>query len=63
MSKHKAVILSPFLVIAVNIAVAYLFGHFIGNWAFIPMILIGWGVWSFFILRFGGMDSIRKWLQ
>jgi len=27
------------------------------------MILIGWTLWLFFILKYGGVDSIKKWLD
>ena len=63
LTKKKIVIASPFLIIAVNFGVAYTFGGIIGKWAFIPMILIGWLLWLFFILKYGGVDSIQKWLK
>ena len=63
MTNQRVVILSPFLIITVNFGLAFLFGQFIGKWAFIPMISIGWVLWLFFILKFGGTDSIRNWLK
>jgi membrane protease YdiL (CAAX protease family) len=63
MTKKRIVVLSPFLIIATNLGVAYAFGQIIGKWAFIPMILIGWVLWSFFILQYGGKVSITKWLK
>ncbi len=60
-SKH-IVIASPFLIIAANFGAAYIFGHLIGKWAFMPMILIGWGLWLFFILKYAGINSIKNWL-
>ena len=63
MKKNPIVILSPFIIIAVNLFVAYAFGLIIGKWAFIPMILIGWVLWSFFILKYGGLKSIKRWLK
>ena len=62
-TKNNIVIASPFLIIATNIVVAYVFGQIIGKWAFIPMILIGWTLWLFFILKYGGTESIKKWLK
>ncbi len=62
-AKNKIVIVSPFLIIAANFGVAYIFGQIIGKWAFIPMILVGWALWLFFILKFGGVGSIKKWLK
>ena len=63
MADKRIVILSPFLVIGVNFGAAYIFGQLIGKWAFIPMISIGWFLWLFFILKFGGTQSIKKWLK
>ncbi|UII77327.1 CPBP family intramembrane metalloprotease [Flagellimonas sp. HMM57] len=62
MTRQRIVLLSPFLIIVINLLTACFFGCVIGKWAFVPMILIGWGLWSFFILRFGGINSIKKWL-
>ncbi|MEL7118182.1 MAG: CPBP family intramembrane glutamic endopeptidase [Bacteroidota bacterium] len=63
MTKERIVLLSPFLIIGANLIVAYTFGQIIGKWAFIPMILMGWMLWSFFIIKYGGIASINKWLQ
>ncbi len=63
MTKRNIVIASPFLIIATNFGVAFLFGALIGKWAFMPMVLIGWALWLFFILKYGGPGSIKKWLQ
>lgn len=63
LKNRTLVILSPFLIITINVIVAIVFGRIIGKWAFIPIILIQWGIFIFFILRFGGSKAIRKWLQ
>ncbi|MGB5982625.1 MAG: CPBP family glutamic-type intramembrane protease [Nonlabens sp.] len=63
MTKERIVILSPLLIIVVNLGNAYLFGHLIGKWAFIPMILVGWSLWLFFIVKYGGKESIIKWIK
>lgn len=63
MTKERLVILSPILVIIVNLCVAVIFGQIIGKWAFIPMMLIGWFLWTALILKFGGVHSVKKWLQ
>ena len=63
MTRQRIVLLSPFLIIAVNFGLAYLCGQLIGKWAFIPMITIGWGLWLFFVLKFGGTESIKSWLK
>ena len=57
------VILSPFLIIAINFLVAVLFGKILGKWAFIPVILIEWCIFLFLIIKFGGLDSIKRWLK
>jgi len=43
--------------------VAILFGKIIGKWAFIPVILIEWSMFLYFILKFGGLESIKRWLK
>ena len=63
MTNKQVVITSPFLVIVTNLATAYAFGSIIGKWAFIPMVVIGWTLWLFFILKFGGRKSLKKWLK
>lgn len=59
----QIVIASPFLVLAVNFALAYLFGTYVGKWAFVPMILFGWMLWLFFILNYGGKEALGHWLK
>ncbi|MEL6918536.1 MAG: type II CAAX endopeptidase family protein [Bacteroidota bacterium] len=63
MTKKQIVVYSPFLIIGVNFGIAYLFGQLIGKWAFVPMISIGWILWLFFILKYGGSKSIKQWLK
>jgi membrane protease YdiL (CAAX protease family) len=63
LTKRNIVIASPFLIITVNFGLAITFGQIIGKWVFIPMILIGWTLWLFFILKYGGLKAIRKWLK
>lgn len=63
MTKKQLVLLSPFLIITVNFGVAFAFQDTLGSWAFAPMILIGWALWLFFILKFGGKESIKQWLK
>lgn len=59
----KAVILSPFAIIAINIIVAIFFGRLIGKWSFIPLILIEWCLFIFFILKYGTKEVINTWLK
>ena len=60
----RIVLISPFLITAINVIVAFSFGEIIGKWAFIPIILIEWILFMFFVLKYGdGKNSIKKWLQ
>lgn len=61
-NRKNIVLASPLLILLSNIITAYVFGARIGKWAFIPMILVGWFLWGFFILKFGGVTAIKKWL-
>jgi uncharacterized protein len=62
-TKKNIVLLSPFLIMAINYLVAIIFGKLIGKWAFIPIILIEWCLFLFFIFQFGGLNSIKSWLK
>lgn len=61
-TKKNLVIFSPFLIILINCLVAIVSGKSIGKWAFIPVILVEWILFLFFVWRFGGIDSIKQWL-
>jgi len=63
LTKKNVVLASPFVIIAMNFIVAYIFGPIIGKWTFIPIILIEWCLFIFFISRIAGKDSILKWLK
>jgi membrane protease YdiL (CAAX protease family) len=63
LSKKKIVLASPFLIIAINFAIAFLFGAIIGKWAFVPIILIEWGLFLYFTFRFTQKETRQKWLQ
>ncbi|GLB53013.1 hypothetical protein NBRC110019_20530 [Neptunitalea chrysea] len=63
LTKRKIVLASPLLIIAINFAIAFLFGKFIGKWAFIPIILIEWYLFVFFILRYTEKETRTAWLQ
>jgi uncharacterized protein len=62
-TKKQIVLASPFIIIAINFVVAYLFGQFIGKWSFIPIILIEWCLFLFFIVKYTDEPTRRKWLQ
>jgi len=62
-SKRSIVIGSPLIIITTNFLSAYFFGALIGKWVFIPIILIEWCWFIFFIARFGGRISIKLWLR
>ncbi|WP_271783434.1 CPBP family intramembrane glutamic endopeptidase [Aquimarina algiphila] len=61
-TKRNIVLVSPFLIIAINFAVAYSFGQLIGKWAFIPIILIEWCLFLYVIFRYAEKESIKKWM-
>ena len=60
----RIVLISPFLITIVNVIIAFTFGEIIGKWAFIPIVLIEWVLFLFFVFKYGGgAASIKKWLQ
>ncbi len=62
--KHqKIVLISPFVIIGINVIVAIVFGGLIGKWAFIPLILIEWGLFLFFVLKYGQNNVVKNWLK
>ena len=63
LTKKQIVLGSPFLIIAINFGIAFLFGNIIGEWAFIPIILIEWCFFLFFILKYTEKETRKKWLQ
>lgn len=63
LTKKEIVVASPFLIIAVNFGIAFLFGSIIGKWAFIPVILIEWTLFLFFIFKFTEKTTRKNWLQ
>jgi len=63
MEKRTVVILSPFLIMLVNLLVAVVAGQYIGKWAFLPIILIEWVLFLFFIFFYGGAESLKRWLK
>ena len=63
LTTKQIVLISPFLIIAINFGTAFLFGSIIGKWAFIPIILIEWCLFLFFILRCSTKTTRKKWLQ
>tara|TARA_B100000949_G_C14281283_1_gene451961 strand:+ start:2581 stop:3219 length:639 start_codon:yes stop_codon:yes gene_type:complete len=63
LTKKQIVLASPFLIIAINFGSAFMFGGIIGKWAFIPIILIEWCLFLFFIYKYSDRESRTKWLQ
>lgn len=63
LSKREIIIASPFLIISVNLIVAVLFGKIFQKWAFIPIILIEWCLFLFFILKFTDKETRVSWLK
>ena len=63
LSKKNIVLASPFLIIAINFGIAFLFGNIIGKWAFMPIILIEWCLFLFFVLKYTKKETRKQWLQ
>lgn len=59
----KFILFTPFLIIGINSLVAILFGKLIGKWAFIPLIIIEWGLFLYFILKYSPKGTIKEWLK
>lgn len=62
-SKKQIVLSSPFVIIAINFGIAFLFGNIIGKWAFIPIILIEWCLFLYCILKYSDKETRKAWLQ
>ena len=62
-NKRRLVLLSPFVIIAINFVTAVIAGDIIGKWAFVPIILIEWCLFMAVVLWAGGIDSVKKWLR
>ncbi|CAM3411761.1 CPBP family intramembrane glutamic endopeptidase [Aequorivita lipolytica] len=62
-TKKEIVLASPFLIIAISFGIAFLFGNIIGKWAFIPIILIQWCLFIFFIFKYTDKETRKKFLQ
>lgn len=63
LTRKRIVLASPFLIIAISFGIAFLFGNIIGKWAFIPIILVQWCLFMFFILRYTEKATRKKFLQ
>lgn len=62
-SNRNLVLASPFLIIAINFCVAFIAGHYIGKWAFVPIILIEWCLFLFFIIRYTTEGQRKLWIS
>lgn len=62
-SKARLVLGSPFIIIAINFATAFITGDLIGKWAFVPIILIEWVLFMAVVLWAGGVNDIKQWLR
>ncbi|MFT6035433.1 MAG: hypothetical protein ACJAT1_002465 [Marivirga sp.] len=62
-SRKDIVIGSPFLIIGINFGIAFLFGGIIGKWASVPIILIEWCLFLFFIFRYTDKEIRKSWLK
>ena len=62
-TKKQVILVSPFLIIAINFGIAFLFGKIIGKWAFIPIILIEWCLFLYFIFGYTEKETRKTWLK
>lgn len=60
--QRSIVIASPLLIIITNYISALCFGELIGKWAFVPIIIVEWCLFAFFIKRYSSEISLKKWL-
>lgn len=62
--KNQYIVLaSPFIIIFTNFLVALAFGPFLDKWTFIPIILVEWCLFAFFIFKYAGAVAIQQWVQ
>lgn len=62
-TRDALIALSPFAVSAIGFLTAHLAGQVMGVWAWIPVNLVLWSMFSLFIVIGGGRQAIRQWLQ
>ena len=62
MKKNLLVVLSPFAVVGIGSLVIRLSSVYLGVWAWVPWILVYWGMMGLLTFWFGGKASIKKWL-
>ena len=62
-SRQRLVLLSPLVIIGVGHLTARLAGGVVGIWAWLPMIVVVWGMFGFMIAWGGGGEAVRRWLQ
>lgn len=60
--KRRLLILSPLLVIAVGHVAARIAARFVGAWAWVPAVLVYWGLLGALIVWGRGPDAVRRWL-
>ena len=61
MKKNLLVVLSPFAVIGIGSLVIRLAAVYLGVWAWVPWILVYWGMIGLLVFWIGGKASIKKW--
>ncbi|MEM9887060.1 MAG: CPBP family intramembrane glutamic endopeptidase [Bacteroidota bacterium] len=63
MKNNKILLLSPLVIVLISTLVAISFSKLIGKWAFIPIILTQWCLFTYFIHRFSSKEQIKNWLK
>jgi uncharacterized protein len=61
--RHLAALLSPIILIGICRAAQFAAGPALGAWAWLPTMLLFWGVAGLVILWTGGLSSVQRWLQ
>lgn len=60
-SRRWFILLSPFVIIVLGRLTAMLAGRALGLWAWVPIILVSWGLFALLIRIGGSKASLRSW--
>lgn len=61
--EYWVTLLSPFVIITTNYITAYALGPVMSKWVFVPIIVIEWCLYVFFLIRCGDQSSVQRWLR
>jgi len=63
MNKQRFIWISPVLVVGIGTIVIRIAEGFVGVWAWLPWILIYWGIIGGLVIWGGGGESIQRWMK